>query len=159
MEAKVRANAAEFGVPSEERLEGAMARNAASPLWAEEAEACVECGACNTVCPTCHCFFLCDQARNGEPSRVRLWDSCLYRDFGRVAGGGNPRARLWMRLRNRFEKKFDFFPQVAGFNACTGCGRCIAACPARIDIRRILKRLTEDANERESISAHSDGSA
>jgi len=159
MTAKIRASAAEFGVPSEAELEGAVARNTESAVWAEEAENCVECGACNTVCPTCHCFFLCDQEQNGASSRLRLWDSCLYRDFARVAGGGNPRDRLWMRLRNRFEKKFDYFPRVAGFNACTGCGRCIAACPARIDIRRVLKRLTEDASEREPLSAYPDGSA
>ena len=68
----------------------------------------------------------------------------MLKGFARVAGGGNPRPQLWMRLRNRFEKKFDFFPQVADTYACTGCGRCISACPAQIDIRNVLKRLVDN---------------
>ena len=74
-------------------------------------------------------------------SRLRVWDSCMIKDYARVAGGGNPRSKLWMRLRNRFEKKFDFFPKVAKVYACTGCGRCITGCPAKIDIRRVLRKL------------------
>ena len=76
--------------------------------------------------------------------RLRIWDSCMIKDFARVAGGANPREKLWMRLRNRFEKKFDFFPKVAGEYACTGCGRCIQACPAKIDIRKVLKKLVDN---------------
>ena len=76
-------------------------------------ETCVECGACNTICPTCHCFLLLDQLGDRDLVRYRLWDSCLIKDFAEVAGGANPRPHLWMRLRNRFEKKFDFFPKVS----------------------------------------------
>jgi ferredoxin len=123
------------------RYEGMVERNYESGLWEEEARGCVECGACNMICPTCHCFLLMDQKAGDAVSRFRQWDSCMLRNFGRVAGDGNPRPRLWMRLRNRFEKKFDFFPKVAGLYACTGCGRCISACPAKIDIRKVLARL------------------
>jgi predicted aldo/keto reductase-like oxidoreductase len=49
-------------------------------------------------------------------------------------------------LRNRYEKKFEFFPNVLGKIACTGCGRCITGCPAKIDIRRILKNLVKEAS-------------
>ena len=76
-------------------------------------------------------------------ARMRIWDSCMLKHYARVAGGENPRGKLWMRLRNRFEKKFDYFPKVAQVYACTGCGRCISACPAKIDIRKVLKRLVE----------------
>ena len=85
--------------------------------------------------------MLTDEKEEDKVVRYRQWDSCMLKDYAGVAGGGNPRPQLWMRLRNRFEKKFDFFPQVAGLQACTGCGRCITACPANIDIRRVLKRL------------------
>ena len=116
-----------------------------SELWEDEAKTCVECGACNTICPTCHCFLLYDQKNEQQMRRLRIWDSCMIKDFARVAGGANPRAKLWMRLRNRFEKKFDFFPKVANIYACTGCGRCILSCPAKIDIRKVLKRLVSNA--------------
>jgi ferredoxin len=147
----VHKNLRENNVPMEKDLKGAMERNFHAKLWEEEARTCVECGACNTICPTCHCFLLYDQklpqskATDGsDMERYRIWDSCMIKDFARVAGGGNPRARLWMRLRNRFEKKFDYFPKVSGITACTGCGRCISACPAKIDIRRVLRRLVDN---------------
>jgi sulfhydrogenase subunit beta (sulfur reductase) len=150
---RVRANLEEHGIPHQSEFAGAVHRAYDSPIWEEEARACVECGACNTICPTCHCFLLYDQGHGREFARFRTWDACLLKDFARVAGGGNPRPRLWMRLRNRFVKKFDFFPKVAGWNACTGCGRCIEACPARIDIRRVLRKVTDDART-ESLSTH-----
>ncbi len=145
---EVRANLQKHGVPEKEMLAGVIRKAYEAPLWREEAQRCVECGACNTVCPTCHCFLLLDQLHSGQLDRFRIWDSCLLKDFARVAGGANPRPQLWMRLRNRFEKKFDFFPQLAGIYACTGCGRCILACPAKIDIREVLKRNVEYVQQR-----------
>ena len=68
----------------------------------------------------------------------------MYKRFALVAGGANPRAHLQERLRNRFEKKFDYFPEVSGDYACTGCGRCFSGCPAKIDIRKILKELVTE---------------
>jgi sulfhydrogenase subunit beta (sulfur reductase) len=137
---EVENNIREYGVPRQGQLAGVIRRNFESPLWQEEAATCVECGACNTICPTCHCFQLFDQLADENLARYRLWDSCLIKDFAKVAGGANPRPHLWMRLRNRFEKKFDFFPAVEGIYACTGCGRCILACPGKIDIRKVLER-------------------
>jgi len=128
-------------VPDQSKYKGIIERNFDSKIWEEEANACVECGACNTICPTCHCFLLYDQKDEKKMERLRIWDSCMIKDFARVAGGHNPRAKLWMRLRNRFEKKFDYFPKVADIYACTGCGRCISACPAKIDIRKVLEKL------------------
>lgn len=129
------------GTPSTGEIAGAVMKNYASPIWKDFYATCVECGACNLACPTCHCFLLYDEILNGTPKRFMEWDACLYKRFARVAGGANPRKYLWERLRNRFEKKFDFFPKVIGANACTGCGRCIDACPGDIDIREVLKGL------------------
>jgi len=109
-----------------------------SDVWKDESIRCVECGACNMICGTCHCFLL---AESGGDSRERIWDSCQYTNFARVAGGANPLVSRPMRLRNRFIKKFDFFPDNLDMYACTGCGRCVEACPAEIDIRKVLKML------------------
>lgn len=136
------------GVPDQSRFKGIIEKAYDGEIWQEEAEACVECGACNTICPTCHCFLLYDQQDEESMTRLKVWDSCMIKDFARVAGGGNPRPMLWMRLRNRFEKKFDFFPKVADLYACTGCGRCIPACPAKIDIRNVLRKLVDHAESR-----------
>lgn len=141
----VEKNIRENKIPYQDSFKGIIERGYESNIWADEANNCVECGACNTICPTCHCFLLYDQKDENRMARLRIWDSCMIKDFARVAGGANPRPELWMRLRNRFEKKFDFFPKVANIYACTGCGRCISACPAKIDIRKILNRLVYNA--------------
>ncbi|MDD5356059.1 MAG: 4Fe-4S dicluster domain-containing protein, partial [Candidatus Omnitrophica bacterium] len=116
-----------------------------SQIWKDEAKTCVECGSCNFICPTCHCFFLGDSKEENKNIRRKLWDACLYKDFAVVAGGANPRKRLFQRLRNRYDKKFAFFPNTLGIIACTGCGRCISGCPGKIDIRRILKNMAAEA--------------
>ncbi|MBU0533429.1 MAG: 4Fe-4S dicluster domain-containing protein [Candidatus Omnitrophica bacterium] len=141
---QIEKNIQENDIPSQKVFEGIIEKNYDSGIWEEEAKTCVECGACNTICPTCHCFLLYDQKDAKKMARFRIWDSCMVKDFARVAGGANPRHKLWMRLRNRFEKKFDFFPKVANLYACTGCGRCISACPAKIDIRKVLKKLVDN---------------
>jgi sulfhydrogenase subunit beta (sulfur reductase) len=126
-----------WGDTAKELLE----RTYESGVWKEEADRCVECGACNFVCPTCHCFLLSDHGRE-KFTRVRNWDSCQYKGFARVGGGANPRRDLYQRLRNRYEKKFDFCKTVIGVCGCTGCGRCVEACIGKIDMREVLKRLS-----------------
>lgn len=139
-------NIKNHAIPRKESLSGIMEKGFDSRVWQDEIETCVECGCCNFICPTCHCFFLSDSQKNNTTMRHKIWDACLYKDFAVVAGGANPRKRLAQRLRNRYEKKFDYFPSVAGMIACTGCGRCISGCPAKIDIRRILKNLVAEAS-------------
>jgi len=141
----VEENIKEHRMPQHTEYKDIIKENLESEIWKREAETCVECGSCNVVCPTCHCFYLVDVSQKDDKElRYKIWDSCMYKRFARVAGGANPRSRLWMRLRNRFEKKFDFFPEINGYYACTGCGRCISGCPAKIDIRRMLKDLVAE---------------
>ena len=73
-------------------------------VWADKAEACVECGACIMNCPTCHCFLLFDEQKDKRFIRGRVWDGCQYKGFGRVAGGANPLKLRSHRLRNRYIK-------------------------------------------------------
>jgi ferredoxin len=139
---EVRAFIDKRGTPDTSRIRGTVREKYnLNELWQETASTCVECGACNLVCPTCHCFLLFDEKRAQKAIRGRMWDACLYKSFARVAGGANPRKHLHERMRNRFEKKFDFFPSTIGKFACTGCGRCIDACAGDIDIREVLKGL------------------
>jgi len=135
-------------IPEPARIPEAVKKGYGSNLWKEEALTCVECGACNFICCTCHCFFLADQQKDSINERARVWDACLYQNFARVAGGANPMKRRYQRLRNRYLKKFNFFPDNINLNACTGCGRCVETCPGKIDIRRILKNLGAEAENR-----------
>ncbi len=110
-----------------------------SDMWEEKAQDCVECGACNFVCPNCYCFILYDRLSESGLRRARAWDSCQYRNFARVAGGQNPRRRLAQRVRHRFAHKFIYLPDSFGNYGCVGCGRCVEACIAKIDMREILE--------------------
>jgi len=107
--------------------------------WARNVETCVECGACLFICPTCQCFLLYDQKAGDRFKRLKMWDSCVYKNFARVAGDANPREGLIDRFRHRYYHKLDYFPKTYGFEGCTGCGRCIVACPGEIDMRKVLK--------------------
>ncbi len=140
---EVERNIKEVGMPKGDQLKDVIENNYESEIWLDESRTCVECGACTLICPSCHCFLLYDQKEEERMERLRVWDSCMLKHYARVAGGANPRPKLWTRLRNRFEKKFYYFPRVAGTYGCTGCGRCVSACPAKIDIRKVLKRLVE----------------
>jgi len=142
---KVEENISKNKIPRHTEYKDIVKKNLESEIWKREAETCVECGSCNVVCPTCHCFYLADiQRKDSIELRYKMWDSCMLKRFAGVAGGANPRQHLWERLRNRFEKKFDYFPEVSGQYACTGCGRCISGCLAEIDIRRVLKDLVDE---------------
>jgi hypothetical protein len=126
-------------------LRQAVEKSQGKKIWDDFAEDCVECGACNLICCTCHCFLLADgKGKNDANVRIKQWDACLYRNFATVAGGANPRRHRAERLHNRFDKKFSFFPGVLGSYACDGCGRCVEACTGKIDIREVLKRAVNE---------------
>lgn len=112
------------------------------PYWDEIAPRCIGCGICTYICPTCHCFDIFDFTR-GKPdgSRFRCWDSCMYPDFTRMAGGHNPRPGKKERVRNRFMHKLKYHLDRYTVGGCTGCGRCVAMCPVNLDIRQIIKDI------------------
>lgn len=119
----------------------------AAGAWQQFAADCVECGACTHICPTCHCFYLYDQALGAEEfERLRTWDSCLLSSYHRMAGGVHmklsPRPKLSGRLANRVLHKFTYSPQQYGLLGCVGCGRCVDACAGAIDIREVAKELS-----------------
>ncbi len=145
---KLKAHLEPQKIPPSESIPNIVKKGYNSNIWKNEVLTCVECGACNFICCTCHCFLLSDRQKDTVNERFRSWDACLYQNFARVAGGANPLKRRYQRLRNRYIKKFSFFPDNINLNACTGCGRCVEACPAKIDIRRILRDLGIEVENR-----------
>lgn len=144
---RVTENAAKKGLAPGMDFQKAIAQSFESELWNDFAKDCVECGACNFCCCTCHCFLLVDGATKGCGSaRTMQWDSCLFKNFARVAGGANMRPHRAERLLNRFDKKFVYFPAVLQSYACDGCGRCVEACTGKIDLRDVLKRAVDEAH-------------
>lgn len=114
------------------------------PYWERIARKCLGCGICTFTCPTCHCFDIFDHVTGGYTGdRFRCWDSCMFSDFTRMAGGHNPRPSKKERVRNRFMHKLKYHLDRYGVAGCVGCGRCIAKCPVNMDITAIIKDLKE----------------
>ncbi|MBW1616701.1 MAG: 4Fe-4S dicluster domain-containing protein [Deltaproteobacteria bacterium] len=107
-------------------------------FWEEEAFACLNCGTCAYVCPTCWCFDIQDEVADKKGIRMRNWDSCMFPLFTTHGSGHNPRDLQYQRARQRFMHKLKYYQDKyqSGIQ-CVGCGRCIRLCPVNIDIRRI----------------------
>ncbi|MFI5258448.1 MAG: 4Fe-4S dicluster domain-containing protein [Candidatus Limnocylindrales bacterium] len=112
------------------------------PRWAQVADRCVECGNCTMSCPTCFCTSVIEKSDMDGKSSVteRQWDSCFDVGFAKVAGGdfrARPRDRYRQWLTHKFSTWWDQF----GSSGCVGCGRCIAWCPVKIDVRDELAAI------------------
>ena len=114
-----------------------------SEIWDEIGAQCMVCGSCSMVCPTCYCFNMYDQQNlDGESGeRFREWDSCLFKNYTRVAGGETFRDTRADRVKNRYVHKQGHFVEEYGRPSCVGCGRCIDACPAGINVVEVFQRL------------------
>jgi ferredoxin len=112
-----------------------------SPLWQAAAQKCLGCGTCSFLCPTCHCFDITDEMRNGTGRRVRTWDCCAYPLFTLHGSGHNPRPTAKERWRQRMMHKFRYAVENYEQLFCVGCGRCIRHCPVGMDLRTVLKEV------------------
>jgi sulfhydrogenase subunit beta (sulfur reductase) len=113
------------------------------PAWNELAETCLGCGICTYLCPTCHCFDLCDEASVQTGERIRIWDSCQFLLFTQHASGFNPRPTVKERFRQRIMHKLSYLPKSQSMTGCVGCGRCVTECPVNLDIREVMKSLSK----------------
>jgi ferredoxin len=109
------------------------------PKWARFSEACLGCGVCSYICPTCYCFDIDREVHGSDVTAFRCWDSCMFSDNSRMAGGHNPRPTKKERLRNRYLHKLAYFDERYGKTLCVGCGRCLAKCPAGLDITAVIE--------------------
>lgn len=115
-----------------------------SPHWKQVAQRCLSCGNCTLSCPTCFCTTVedhTDLATNGS-ERVRVWDSCFNQEFGYIHGG-SVRQSSASRYRQWLTHKLAAWVDQFGSLGCVGCGRCIAWCPAGIDITEEAKHFSE----------------
>lgn len=111
-------------------------------FWEGLAFACINCGACTYVCPTCWCFDIQDETSGMHGRRMKNWDSCMFPLFTRHTSGHNPRGSKLHRLRQRFMHKLKYHQDKYGQGImCVGCGRCITSCPVNIDIRQVCAMM------------------
>lgn len=111
--------------------------------WKEGADECLSCGACNHLCPNCHCFTVTDEMEFDLTSgrRVRVPAGCQQTSFTRCAGEHIFRKDKVARFKHRIFHQIQYFKDRHGETFCTGCGRCIRGCPAEIDWVGILNKM------------------
>ena len=114
------------------------------PRWDEVAARCLACGNCTAVCPTCFCHAETDEpGLDGQSSEhARMWDSCFGETHGHLHGF-NVRPDIRSRYRQWLTHKLATWHDQYGRSGCVGCGRCIAWCPAEIDL---TEEVAEFAN-------------
>lgn len=117
--------------------------------WNEIGNRCVECGGCTFVCPACTCFTVGDrQTGPTEIERLKVWDSCTFSGFTRMAGGHNPRQAVHDRRNRRFFRKLHhYFIQRELSVACIGCGRCAMVCHGDIGMPSVVEMIRRATTE------------
>lgn len=124
-------------------LPGLLAASRESPHWDDVASRCLTCGNCTMVCPTCFCSTTEDvtDLTGDHAERWRRSDSCFDLDFSYLHGG-SVRTSGQSRYRQWISHKLGTWHDQFGSSGCVGCGRCIAWCPAGIDITQEVAALS-----------------
>ncbi len=112
-------------------------------FWEGIAKNCFGCGACSAVCPLCFCTRL-EAFSNidGESEQCLAWDTCFAKKFSEIQNDFDLRPENVDRLYNWYHHKFVRSSKTGSF-LCTGCGRCIEACPANLNVKNIISALVE----------------
>ena len=129
-------------VPADHLRERAVHELFNAPFWERISFACINCGTCTYLCPTCWCFDIQDEVSGKQGDRIRNWDACMFPLFTLHGSGHNPRDKKLQRVRQRFMHKLKYYVDKYGDGpACVGCGRCVQFCPVNIDIREVFKLM------------------
>ena len=129
-------------VPTDQLREKVTTELFDAPFWQDVAFACLNCGTCTYLCPTCWCFDIQDEVLGKQGDRIRNWDSCMFPLFSLHGSGHNPRANKFQRVRQRFMHKLKYYvDKYENGVQCSGCGRCVRYCPVNIDIREVCKLM------------------
>ncbi len=118
------------------------------PAWETVADACLSCGNCTSVCPSCFCFSESEvpELDGTASSHQRQWDSCFSEGHSYIHGH-HFRPDTKGRYRQWLTHKFGSWVEQYGRSGCTGCGRCISWCPVGIDPLEVLEQLGQEERE------------
>jgi sulfhydrogenase subunit beta (sulfur reductase) len=125
------------------RMPDLVELNYKAPFWEEVGTACLACGSCTMVCPTCNCYDVMDKQYLGDKpgKRIRHWDSCTLPEYSEVAGGENFREHKSQRLKLWYTHKLQAYVSKYGKPSCVGCGRCLVTCPVQINVKSVAAAL------------------
>lgn len=160
-QAAVQANAKSMPKRDFTGVPAAMKFSPEHPQWAAVAEQCLACGNCTMVCPTCFCTTVEDTTdlTGDTAERWLSWDSCFNEGHSYIHGG-KVHDDIASRYRQWATHKLSSWHEQFGESGCVGCGRCIAWCPAGIDLRDVASAfvtasLNENATEIQHVDATS----
>ncbi|MFD9905773.1 4Fe-4S dicluster domain-containing protein [Streptomyces sp. NPDC059063] len=126
-------------------LRALMGASLTAARWDDVASRCLTCANCTMVCPTCFCTTTEEvtDLTGDHSERWQRWDSCFDLDFSYLHGGP-VRASARSRYRQWLTHKLGTWHDQFGSGGCVGCGRCVAWCPAGIDITAEVAALAAE---------------
>ncbi len=131
-----------------EGLQAFLQDNPNHPRWDDVAGRCLSCTNCTAVCPTCFCTTVEDHTdlTGAIAERVQRWNSCFTSEFSELSGGP-VRQSTKARYRQWMTHKLSTWIDQFDTSGCVGCGRCIAWCPAGIDITEEARAMRKTGKD------------
>lgn len=136
-------------IDRDELSEAVSDRKNNTDFWQGVTNNCFSCGACAAVCPLCFCSrqdF--DNKTDGSCNQCLSWDACFSKSFFEIQNRYNFRPEPADRLYNWYHHKFVRSYEKKGYFLCTGCGRCIEACPAHLNQHKIISSIISKEEEK-----------
>ncbi|MBR9690414.1 hypothetical protein GOV08_01895 [Candidatus Woesearchaeota archaeon] len=120
-----------------------IARYYNNKAWKDAANKCISCGICTNVCPTCLCYKQKEfsDTKTDIGTKKRSWVSCQHKNFWEDTDENAMDFDKTKMLKHRVYHKLSYFKKNYRIGMCTGCGRCITQCPAKIDFVKIINKF------------------